>query len=378
MRKEKNNRRIAALIVSALLIISGAALSYADEYTDLEAINKQISNVQSSLKAGRNRVSQLNQQIKSLEAKISSTQAEINALQGSIDLTLQRIAEAKEEIKSLEEDIARQNDALNTRLRAMYKNGKVGFIDVLLGSSSLTNFMTNLDRVQMVYDSDKELLESLGRQKEMVEAQKVYLEQMEQKLESEKALQAGRKDELEEDRSEAAGQRYEAQLSNEQIEAQLDALKADADRLTTEIIKLQSKNTQYIGGGMMWPTPGITRITSPFGWRIHPTLKVNKLHTGVDIGCGTGTKVLAANAGTVIKAEYYGSYGNCVMIDHGGGIVTLYGHNSSFLVKQGDIVVKGQAVSLSGATGRVTGPHLHFEVRVNGEYVNPLNYVVAQ
>ena len=245
MRKEKNNRRIAALIVSALLIISGAALSYADEYTDLEAINKQISNVQSSLKAGRNRVSQLNQQIKSLEAKISSTQAEINALQGSIDLTLQRIAEAKEEIKSLEEDIARQNDALNTRLRAMYKNGKVGFIDVLLGSSSLTNFMTNLDRVQMVYDSDKELLESLGRQKEMVEAQKVYLEQMEQKLESEKALQAGRKDELEEDRSEAAGQRYEAQLSNEQIEAQLDALKADADRLTTEIVKLQSKNTQY-------------------------------------------------------------------------------------------------------------------------------------
>ena len=158
------------------------------------------------------------------------------------------------------------------------------------------------------------------------------------------------------------------------LEEQLDALNAEANALVAEILKLQG-NDAYIGGEFMWPAPGISRTTSEYGYRIHPIFKKKKLHTGLDIGCPTNTTVVASNAGTVIKAGWNNSYGYMVMIDHGGGIVTLYAHNSSLLVKTGDVVAKGQAVAKSGSTGNSTGPHLHFEVRVNGQYVNPRDYV---
>ena len=124
---------------------------------------------------------------------------------------------------------------------------------------------------------------------------------------------------------------------------------------------------------MSWPVKG--RITSPFGYRIHPILKTKNLHTGLDIAASTGTPVVAANTGTVIKAGWNNSYGNLLMIDHGGGIVTLYAHNSSLLAKVGDVVSKGQTVAKIGSTGMSTGPHLHFEVRVNGQYKNPMDWL---
>ena len=124
---------------------------------------------------------------------------------------------------------------------------------------------------------------------------------------------------------------------------------------------------------MSWPVQG--RITSPFGYRIHPILKTKELHTGIDIAATSGTTVVAANGGTVIKSGWNNSYGNLLMIDHGGGIVTLYAHNSSLLVRVGDVVSKGQAVSKVGSTGMSTGPHLHFEVRVNGQYKNPMDWL---
>ena len=126
---------------------------------------------------------------------------------------------------------------------------------------------------------------------------------------------------------------------------------------------------------MIWPSAASRRITSPFGNRLHPILKIYKFHSGIDIGASYGTNILAANSGTVIKAGYNSSYGYMVMIDHGGGIVTLYAHSSKLLVSTGDVVARGQVIALIGSTGRSTGPHLHFEVRVNGAYQNPLNYV---
>ncbi len=139
-------------------------------------------------------------------------------------------------------------------------------------------------------------------------------------------------------------------------------------------LKLQGGG-DYIGGEMQWPVPASTRVTSPFGYRIHPILGVKKLHTGIDIGVASGNTVVAANAGKVIKAAWNNSYGYMVMVDHGGGIVTLYAHNSVLKVSTGDTVTRGQTVALSGSTGASTGPHVHFEVRVNGEYKNPMNYL---
>jgi murein DD-endopeptidase MepM/ murein hydrolase activator NlpD len=128
---------------------------------------------------------------------------------------------------------------------------------------------------------------------------------------------------------------------------------------------------------MAWPVPGYTRITSQFGMRTHPITGIYKLHTGTDIGAPLGATFIAANDGVVLKAEYNTAYGNMVIIDHGGGVTTLYGHGSEILVQAGDVVTQGTPVLKVGSTGYSTGPHAHFEVRVNGEYQNPLDYITS-
>jgi murein DD-endopeptidase MepM/ murein hydrolase activator NlpD len=175
-------------------------------------------------------------------------------------------------------------------------------------------------------------------------------------------------------RGNVAKLKAEVASNNKVLEAQIDSLNQEANSLIAEILRLQGTE-EYVGGVLGWPAPSSKRITSYFGYRTHPILKVKKLHTGIDIGVPSGHDIVAANAGKVIKAAWNNSYGYMIMIDHGGGIVTLYAHNSKLLVKTGDIVKKGQVIALSGSTGMSTGPHLHFEVRVNGEYKNPLDYL---
>jgi murein DD-endopeptidase MepM/ murein hydrolase activator NlpD len=153
-----------------------------------------------------------------------------------------------------------------------------------------------------------------------------------------------------------------------------DKLLQESKELEKKILALQS-NGKYTQGKIGWPVPSSTRITSPYGYRIHPILKTKKLHTGIDIGAKSGSAVLAGNAGKVIFAGYYGGYGYTVIIDHGGKISTLYAHNSKLLVKEGDEVKRGQDIAKIGSTGLSTGPHLHFEVRENGQHKNPMNYL---
>ncbi|MDD4048728.1 MAG: M23 family metallopeptidase [Clostridia bacterium] len=141
-------------------------------------------------------------------------------------------------------------------------------------------------------------------------------------------------------------------------------------------IRRQTGDTSYLGSGKLaWPTPGFKRITSEFGWRIHPITKKRSMHTGTDIAANYGTNIVAAESGTVMEVAWRGGYGRIVMVDHGGGIVTLYAHTSKSLVKPGQVVKKGQAIAKIGTTGWSTGPHLHFEVRENGNPVNPMTYL---
>ena len=134
-------------------------------------------------------------------------------------------------------------------------------------------------------------------------------------------------------------------------------------------------STEYVGGVFTWPCPSSHYITSYFGYRMHPVLNVWKYHSGMDIAASTGASIIAAGPGKVILAQTYGGYGNCVIIDHGGGVVSLYGHASKLLVSEGQTVTKGQEIAKVGSTGISTGPHLHFEVRENGVVVEPLDYL---
>lgn len=370
MKKIVSYVSILALTVS--LITLGAVYG-GNEQQQLNDVHQQINQTQSELNKGKKQEKQLSNQIKQLESQIGATEKEINNLNGGISETEQKIAAVQKNLAAVEAEMEAQDDELQNRLRAMYKNDDVGMIQILLGSDDITDFMTNMDMVQRIFDNDVEILKDMEAQHEKIEVQKKQLETLQAKLETQKQQQADKQASLQASRGQVSALKSQVSSDNAALEAQIDDLNAEADRLVSEIRKLQG-NQAYTGGEFAWPSATSTRITSPFGYRIHPILKVKKLHTGIDIGAAAGTAVLAANNGTVIKAGWNNSYGNVVMIDHGGGIVTLYAHNSKLLVSTGDVVAKGQKIALAGTTGDSTGPHIHFEVRVNGEYKDPMGW----
>ena len=211
-----------------------------------------------------------------------------------------------------------------------------------------------------------------------MEKQHAVLEEKQTALEKERAA-------LKKQKEKEAAKQAELEESKAELQAQLDALNAEADRISAEIKarqealeqqQAQSGNNKpnYSGGRMMWPCDS-TYITSEFGYRIHPITGIWTGHTGIDIGCNMYAPIYAAESGTVILAEEYGGYGNAIVIDHGGGITTLYGHNEELYVSVGQKVSRGETIAGAGSTGWSTGPHLHFEVRESGEYVDPMGYL---
>ncbi len=377
---KRRGRTISYMLV-ALLAVSfwTAGLGFADDVDDkknqLGGINNEIGDVKDDLNAGRQEAKTLAAQIEQLERQINEKEQELDKIQENISSTKRQINEAQQELTRVQEEMVEQNDNMNERLRAMYKNGDTGMIEVLLGSADLSDLVSNIDMVSRIYDSDTEVLEAMQQTYDKIEEQKKQLENLKSQLQKQEEDVKARQKEMEADRQVIAEKKSEIDKDNKELEAMLNDLQAEANALTEEIRRLQSTGTTYEGGIMAWPAPGNTRVTSEFGYRLHPVLKYNKLHTGMDIGAATGSTVVAAADGTVIKSAYNGSYGEMIMIDHGGGIVTLYAHNSKRLVNVGDKVTRGQTIARSGATGRVTGPHVHFEVRVNGDYKNPRDYL---
>ncbi|MCF0150832.1 MAG: peptidoglycan DD-metalloendopeptidase family protein [Firmicutes bacterium] len=367
---------LALVMINSSLLCSGAFAS-SSEITNkknaLSNVKDKITNAKDALSSGKSKSNELSVEIKDLEQKIYNTQVEINDLQKQINVKIDEIGAKQQELEVKEDEISKQNEDLGIRLRAMYKNGETGLLSVVLGASSISEMMTNIDMVQRIYESDADLLSRLEDSYAEIKDDKEALQGMKDALVVQQTQIQAKKDSLASDQQVLAKQKAAIDADNKALEKQVDDLNAEANALTAQIKKLQSA-AQYAGGVMQWPAPASTVITSPFGYRIHPILKVNKFHTGIDIGAGLGTDIVAANAGNVISACYNSGYGYMVMIDHGGGIVTLYAHCSKLLVSTGTKVTRGQVIAKVGSTGNSTGPHLHFEVRVNGEYKDPMTY----
>jgi murein DD-endopeptidase MepM/ murein hydrolase activator NlpD len=255
----------------------------------------------------------------------------------------------------------------------MYKNGEVGLMEILLGASSFQEFLSNIDMVNRITEQDVSLLKFLEEKYKEMNRQKQSLEELKYNLHQQKANVQTKIGQLEVSRGEVAELRSQVAQNNKALESQIDDLNRYAAELSEKIRQAQSSEA-YVGGEFAWPSPGYEHITSDFGYRIHPILKTRKLHTGIDIRVPSNSQIVAANNGTVIHANWLGGYGKAVMIDHGGSIVTLYGHNNELLVKVGEKVKKGQVIAKSGSTGMSTGPHLHFEVRKDGNYIDPMEY----
>lgn len=373
------NRKLSIFLLILLLLTS---ISYGNaqinqKENELDRVNSQIKALDTQINTKEKESNALLYKIKVMQNEIRDIESSIATLDGQINEREVSIAAKETMIEEATANIAQKGDLLNARLRVMYKNGKAGYLEVVLGATDFKDLLTRIDMVQKVYMHDRNLIEYMTEQKEIVVVEKTKLQDERVEL---VGLRASKKEQ-----SEVLGIKMSA-VNKEQkvvatdlkaLEKREDSLAADAKKLT-DIIKNMKLAEKYVGGEMMWPAQGYYRISSPFGYRIHPILKVKKLHTGIDIAIPYGKPINAAQSGTVVYAGWMGGYGKVAMIDHGGGIVTLYAHNSKLVVKKGQTVEKGQKISECGSTGQSTGAHLHFEVRKDGDYVDPLEYVKKQ
>jgi len=368
-------------IIASLIVLLMAFQAFAFDVKDLEKklnrINSEQNQVSKEKKTNEKKQQDIIKKIRSLEKTILKLEGEIDSLSNSITETKNKIEITTEELGKAEENISSKKDTLNSRLKVMYKNGDVGYIEVLLDANSFEDLLTRLDMVKKIFNHDVELIKYLKAQRDLIEKKKNMLESQKSELIVLMNSSKQKQQKLEVSRGEMSREKKKLEEDHEALEKEENKLNNLADKLKKEILRMQSSE-EYVGGKMAWPAPGFYRITSPFGYRVHPILRKKKLHTGIDIGVSSGNTIVAAQSGRVIHSGWLGGYGKVVMIDHGGGIVTLYAHNSKLLVKEGEKVKKGQGITKSGSTGMSTGPHLHFEVRENGQYVDPLKYVKKQ
>ena len=373
----KRKSRFAMIVVILLMLTFAVETSLASAAT-LSQIRNNIKNKQQELNESRAKEKSLGDQVNSLEQQINSKQSDIDELEASISEAQAKLETLEEELAAAEEKVNTQNENLNARLRNMYKNGSVGFIDVLMDSGSFSEFLNNLSLVEKVYTSDQDVLEELQKAYDEIDAKKKEIETLQAELSESKATMEEQKSSLEADKASVETKKSEIAADSAETQRELDKLEADAQALTSSIRNSgsSSSSSKYNGGIMAWPVPSCHTVSSGYGGRIHPTTGKYKFHGGLDIPGSYGSAIVAANSGKVIWAGNRGdSYGNYVIIDHGGGVSTLYGHSSKVLVSTGQSVSRGQRIANVGSTGRSTGPHCHFEVRINGSRVNPNPYV---
>ncbi len=374
-----------ALIAIGLIaiIIFYNSITFADELTDLinqqNELQNQKNEADSKLGIIQEELSANMQQVENLSQSISEYQVQIDEWGKQIDELENSMEEIQSKLDIAQRDYDEQEKLLETRLVTMYEAGDTSFLDFILSSKNIVDFISNYYLMAELTNYDEDLLDKIEREKSQIEHNKKMLETQQTEYNTIKANYEKKKVILYNTKllkDEAASKLTEEETA---LSAKIDEYRDQILAIESEISQITTANldTQYIGGEMAWPVPGYTRITSNYGMRTHPITGVYKLHTGVDIGAPIGANFIAANDGIVTKAGFNTAYGNMVIIDHGGGVSTLYAHGSEILVTVGQTVKKGDSILKVGSTGYSTGAHAHFEVRVNGQPVNPLTYITS-
>lgn len=360
---------VFSMIHTAVFATSSMQKTLDGTKTEINNAKNELKNVQKDKKATLGEIDSLDKKIGDAESQIDNLEYEINSLEKNIE-------KAEVEIKKAEDEYEVRYVERQDRLIAYYKCGTVSFLDTLLDAESITDFFFRYRVMGEISEYDMGLLQELKDMKVAIEEKKAGLENDKVLCEQKKVLAEEQKLALSNVKEIRVTYLSKLEKEEDLLEKSIDELEKKAEELTAEIKRLasSSSNSKYTGGTMTWPLPNFYSVTSPYGMRLHPVLKVYKMHTGIDIAGGgcNGKNVVAAADGKVITAGWISGYGYTVMIDHGGGIVTLYAHSQKLLVKVGDTVKRGQAIMLVGSTGYATGPHLHFEVRVNGKHTDPL------
>ena len=372
---------------------SAAEEEYKNQLADLQDKQKDIAARQKALndkiKNAKSEKAQLQAKANSLDEQISITRDQMELCQNRINVTQDYISAKHAEIDKKETDINESMQLFRDRVRAIYMTGgysdKANSLIMLLSSESVSDFLTRAMYLKRLNEHDRALMDVLEEELASLNDEKAELDEIKKELEAEKAELTETRDSLQNSLIEARSSIQDINAMQSELEENYEELSGYLKEIQNEIAdiykNLTTSKEDYVGGEMMWPAPGYSKITCEYGWRFNGT----DFHTGIDIsGSGIhGAKVVAANTGTVIftkQCPYNGysyGYGTYAIVDHGGGITTLYAHMSSLAVNVGDVVVMGQQIGNVGNTGWSTGAHLHFEVRKDGKSVNPLPYVTG-
>ncbi len=374
MKKRLSIVMLALFIFSSIIIPVNAGTNLENAKSQQKQVNNKINQLAKEKKALESEIKKKSADIQKLQADAEKTQSAAKQRAQEISKVNADIELITKEIDAIEKDFEYKNELFKTRMRVMYQNMNKSPLEIFIESKSFSEFFSRIELMSLIKENDEKLIKEIALGKEKTEIKKQEkLNELEKKATQLEKLNAKVSD-IKTSRAEIESD-IESQKSRlKEAEKKEDEMIALSKELESKIAQLQDKTTKYAGGVMKWPTPGYTGISSPYGYRIHPIYKVKKFHAGIDINAPSGAKIVATNSGKVILSGWNGGYGNCIIIDHGDGIATLYGHQSALLVSEGDIVKKGDTIGKVGSTGLSTGPHLHFEVRVNGATKPPLDY----
>lgn len=396
MKNKKHSLRQKGIAVCAIIIIitilasifmpAFMQIASAKTTAQLEQEVKQAkankNNAKAQLDNVKKKKASVADEVLAIDDEINRVENEIETTAAAIEQSKINLAIKEEELKIAEENCLEYDEEFKTRARIMYESGTSSYLEVLLGASSFGDFLSRIEMIREIVEYDKKILAEMKASRDALKAARDALELERANLEAKEVELANMKIEL--------GYRLEAkqelldQLHADEAEyaKAYEIAEADEKKIQRELQEQaarEAKNgtqTKYTGTGkFVWPVPASHRVTSKYGYRIHPVYKTRKFHAGIDIGAGYGSDIVAAEAGTVTTATYGSGYGKYVVVSHGSGITTLYAHCSSILVKVGDKVSRGQVIAKVGSTGVSTGNHLHFEVRINGKTTDPLTYV---
>ncbi|MGI1657399.1 MAG: murein hydrolase activator EnvC family protein [Desulfitobacterium sp.] len=375
MAKKKG---IVALLLTTVMLAGSVIPLQAGELED--ALNKQrdLQRKEEQARSQLNKLTftadKLQGQIKNLATQIAVAESTLDTTEVAYNKAAEAVALSEQELKEREEELANRQVVLRQRIREIYEAGQVSYLEIIFEAEDLSDFITRLEYFNRLVTNDQKILTDISMERARIEEETKLLQvrrdeaaQLKVAAEQAKAALDGKK------REHQVALDSNKKAQNDIFE-QIEQMEADSNAIAEKIRKLTANSGVVHGTISTYPLPGYTEVSSSYGWRIHPITKKKSLHTGTDLPAPTGTKVLAAGNGEVIMASWYGAYGNAVIVDHGGGYTTLYGHNSKLAVKVGDMVKAGDVVAYVGSTGWSTGPHLHFEVRIKGETTDPLQF----
>jgi murein DD-endopeptidase MepM/ murein hydrolase activator NlpD len=382
---------IASLICAVFIIPPSTATAN----SELDKINRELRELKRQKAQAQAKARETQQQLRRIQAKKNETAKDIKTLLRQIDDSKVRMSTLQKQIKVIESDLEEsftrlekaklrvyeQDQMLKKRLRVLYMNGTVSYLEVILNAADFSQFLDRYSQLSSLIEQDKDLLAKTQSERDLVAQQR-------KKIQGQLASLNNKYFEVEDLKDSLQVQEVQKEQLIKEIvvkEERLEEVSEEQEQAVVELARkesalLREKNKyefKYKGGKMSWPVPSVQRITSYFGYRSDPFSGRKKMHKGIDIGAPAGTAIIAAEQGVVVVASWNSGYGNTVIIDHGKDVQTWYAHirNGGIKVRRGQQVNRGDKIAEVGTTGQSTGNHLHFEVRLNGTAVNPLGYV---